>query len=558
MRIIDARRLRGPSLGADGPGAMVEVALTRGEKAMRVARAWRVALHFFANRLGRPEMERGARVRFFRLGLALYVPAPIDALDAALALAEAAVDATVQSLAGTPFFMQRHRRVEQELRRTFARERNRQLVSLASASGRRGAPFLFDDDSVTLGHGASAVTYARDALPRPRDVRWRSLERIPVALVTGTNGKTTTTRLVARMAKLAGLVPGNTSSDGVAIDEVIVEAGDNTGGESARRVLRDPRVEIAILETARGGLLRRGLAVRDVDAALITNVSADHLGEHGVLDVATLIETKAVVAQAVRSGGKLVLGADDEGLMRLPGRRGVERVLFAIDPRRVRAHVARGGHAFMVERGMLVHVGPKLRDEWIAVAAIALTAGGTAAYNLKNALAASALAWTLDLARDAIVEALRTFGSRPEDNPGRGGVVTTSKGTRVLLDFGHNPAAAKELYAWAHTLAGAKGRVIAVLTQPGDRDDRAMAAFARAVADSGAERAVVWEAESLLRGRSAGEIVKTLVTALRATEMQSVMRAASEQDAVTRALRGARASDVVVVSPSLDRAVAED
>src|SRR6185312_1711714 len=154
------------------------------------------------------------------------------------------------------------------------RHRDPGLVAIERAARAHRVPFLFDDASVTLGHAARSRTYALGAIPKT--IPWTSLGAIPAALVTGTNGKTPTTRMVARIAKHAGLVPGNTSSDGTAIDEVIVDPGDNTGGESARAVLRDSRVQIAILETARGGLLRRGLAVTNVDAALITNVSADH------------------------------------------------------------------------------------------------------------------------------------------------------------------------------------------------------------------------------------------------------------------------------------------
>ncbi len=557
MRIVDARRLRGPSLGTDGPGAIVEVALSRGEDPKRVARKWRDVVRYVASVLRREAMGEGARVRTFRGGLALYVPAPIDALHAALDLVELGVDAVSQILAGTPFYMQRHARRERELLREFVRERRPRLLALERAARVRGVPFLFDDESVTLGHAAKAVTYPLDALPSAEHVRWRALDRIPVALVTGTNGKTTTTRLVARMAKLAGLIPGNTSSDGVAIDERIVEAGDSTGGESARQVLRDPRVEIAILETARGGLLRRGLAVRDVDAALITNVSADHLGEHGVLDVATLAETKAVVGHAVRRGGKVVLGADDRELVRLAPTFAAERVWFAASARAARRAIESGETTFTIEQGAIVRVRGDERRVLAALDDVPLTHAGAAPHNVKNALAAAALAWALGLPDDAVVAALKTFGLAAGDNPGRGQVITTSVGVRVVLDFGHNPAAAIDLYAWARTLAGAKGRVHAVLTQPGDRSDRAMQSFARAVAQSRIDSAVLWESESLLRGREPRETTAILRRALRAAGLgpRAITVAEGEASAVRAALDRARRGDVVVVSPSLDRSV---
>ena len=536
MRIVDSRRLRGPSLGASGPGAIVEVALERGERIEKAIRAARSSLAWMSARLRQPAMARGAIVRAFDGGFALFVPAPIDRLEPAVDVLDWVIDdATERS--------DRPRAVKR-LRAELVRHRDPALVAMQRAARVHRLPFLYDDDVITIGHAGSSIRHALGSIPSPRELPWKSLAAIPVALVTGTNGKTTTTRLVARIAKLAGLVPGITSSDGTAIDEAIVDAGDNTGGESARAVLRDPRVQIAILETARGGLLRRGLAVTNVDAALITNVTADHLGEHGVLDLKTLVATKAVVGHAVKKGGKLVLGADDPQLRKFASSFAAERVLFAIEPKNVRAH---RGHAFVLHEGSLVHVHGRSRDVLVRVDEVPITDGGRAVHNVKNALAAAALAFSLDLPRDAIVAGLRSFGS--SDNAGRGNVVTTSKGVRVLLDFGHNPAAVKDLYAWARTLGT---RVFAVLTQPGDRTDDAMQDFARAVVDAGIAEAFVWETESLLRGRAAGSITATLTRALRGTR---TTRAKTEAEAIRAALKRAKKGDVVVVSPSLDRAL---
>jgi UDP-N-acetylmuramyl tripeptide synthase len=519
---------------------MVEVELERGETAARAERDARRTLKRVFDALGRRRAPM--TVRRFRGGLAFFVPATIDALSATLDVLEwvithpRASDAEIER--GSP-----------ELERAFRDESNPRLVALHAEAVARRVPFLVDDERVTVGHAAHARTFPLRRIPRT--IPWRALHAIPVALVTGTNGKTTTTRLVARIAKHAGLRPGNTSSDGTAIDEIVVDRGDNTGGESARAVLRDRRVQIAILETARGGLLRRGLAVTNVDAALITNVTADHLGEHGVLDVKTLVDTKAVVGGALKKGGRLVLGADDPQLRRIAPRFPAERVLFALDPKHVSAHVARGGHAFLVEGGAIVHAHRRTRESIVRIHEIPITDAGRAPHNVKNALAAAALAWSLGLSRDAIAAGLRSFGMK--DNPGRGAVLDVD-GVRVVLDFGHNPAAAAALYAWARRLAGAGCRVTAVLTQPGDRDDDAMDAFARSVVRAGATRVIVWEGSSLLRGRAKGEIVRQLARSIRSLGLRAE-RALSEADAVRRALARSKPGDVIVVSPSLDRAL---
>ena len=242
----------------------------------------------------RPELGKGAHARIFLGGLALLIPAPIDVLLPAADLNEWAIDAARRELLGRRVVLSRES--GRRLRRRFHDAEHPALIAIESAARAHGAQCLWDDDEVTLGLGKHARSFDMDALPSPSSIDWDAVGRIPVALVTGTNGKTTTTRWVARMAKHAGLVPGNSSTDGVTIDERIEETGDWTGAEASRRVLRDPRVELAILETARGGILRRGLAIDGYDAALITHVNADHLGEFGVFDVDTMAATKAVVA----------------------------------------------------------------------------------------------------------------------------------------------------------------------------------------------------------------------------------------------------------------------
>src|SRR5690606_22265348 len=149
---------------------------------------------------------------------------------------------------------------------------------LAAEAKERGVPLLWDDSEVSLGAGARSATFARSAIPDVADVEWSSLGTIPIALVTGTNGKTTTTRLLARIAREAGLRPGATSSDCITVGDEVIEQGDWTGPAAARTVLRRKDVDVALLETARGGLLRRGLAMDSCDVALVTNVSEDHTG----------------------------------------------------------------------------------------------------------------------------------------------------------------------------------------------------------------------------------------------------------------------------------------
>ncbi len=553
MRIVSSRRLRGPSLAGREPGAIAEVAL-EGEDAGAAEGAWREALSRMSERLSRGELARRASARAFRGGLALFVPAPIDALLATTDLNEWAIEAAAAALfAAEP--PEDEREARRRLERAYRREASPRLRALERAASARGVPFVWDDDAVTVGLAARSRTYPLDDLPRARDVRWKGLGGIPVALVTGTNGKTTTTRLVARMAKLAGLLPGSTSSDGVAIDERVVEAGDWTGAEAARMVLRRPEVRLAVLETARGGILRRGLALDGCDAAVITNVSDDHLGEFGVTDLATMAQVKAVVGHAVRPGGKLVLNAEDPELARLAPSFAAELVLFALDPSAVRAHLASGGTAFVLSDGALARVGPEGRDALATLDETPLTFRGAARHNVANCLGAAALGWSLGLPREAIVQALRTFGASSADNPGRGQVVELEGGVRALLDFGHNPAGLRELYALARTLLAPGGRIHAVHVQGGDRSDEDLAALAEAIAKGGAARVVLWESERLLRGRAPGEIRAVLRRALIAHGLDEadIAEAESEPAAIAAALTGATRGDLLLVAPHITR-----
>ncbi len=195
--------------------------------------------------------------------------------------------------------------------RIAAAEARPALQALVAGAVSRGLPWLLDDETLSLGSGVGGRSFPLTDLPQTGDVPWSELRAAPTALVTGSNGKTTTVRLVAACLRAQGWRPGYCCTDGVFVDGAAVETGDYSGPAGARRVLRDERVEAAVLETARGGILRRGLAVTRADAAVVTNVSADHFGEYGIHDLEALADVKLTVGAVVRPGGVLVLNADD-------------------------------------------------------------------------------------------------------------------------------------------------------------------------------------------------------------------------------------------------------
>ncbi len=215
------------------------------------------------------------------------------------------------------------------VRRSAAEEANDELMWLIDEAAAHGKTLLWDDDHVSVGLGRGSQTWPVRDIPDAID--WDALHDIPVGVATGTNGKTTTVRLAMHILRAAGLNVGLSSTDWVAVNETVIDRGDWSGPGGARAVLREKNVDIAILETARGGLLRRGLGVERADAALITNISEDHLGDFGSRDLDELLEVKWIVSRAVESGGRLILNADDALLRSRAAQYTGERVWFSLE-----------------------------------------------------------------------------------------------------------------------------------------------------------------------------------------------------------------------------------
>jgi UDP-N-acetylmuramyl tripeptide synthase len=333
------------------------------------------------------------------------------------------------------------------------------------------------------------------------------------------------------MADLDGRATGVASTDAVTLRGLTVELGDYTGPDAARMVLRHPEVELAVLETARGGILRRGLALDGVDAALVTNVSDDHLGLYGIDDVETMAQVKAVIGHAVRPGGHVVLNGDDARLTAITFAAQVTRFSTA------------GAAAWSAADGWIARRGARV----LPVDEVPIAFGGAAPYNVANALGAAALAEALGVSQEAIVAGLRGFTA--DDNPGRGNLLDAD-GISVMLDFAHNPESVHAFLSLADRLRGA-GRLHVVAAQPGDRRDEAIVQVAREVAAIRPARVVLHDLLGYLRGRAAGE-VPVLMRAELDRAGVAVEEVAGEAPALERALAGASPGDLVVLFPLLD------
>jgi UDP-N-acetylmuramyl tripeptide synthase len=436
-------------------------------------------------------------------------------------------------------------------------ETRRDLRALLETTASRGLPHVLDESDLTRGSGAGGRSYTLAALPTVAEVPWGELHGIPTALVTGSNGKTTTVRLLAACARANGWQAGYNCTDGVFIDDHTLATGDYSGPAGARMVMRDQRVEAAILETARGGILRRGIAVSHADTAVVTNISSDHFGEYGIHDLAGLADVKLAVAAVVRPSGMLVLNADDPRLRAQAG--GLEQRFgrcpplgwFALDADQaaLQEYRSRGAASCGVRAGRLCLNHSGSEHDLGLVSDMPLSVGGVATYNVANLAGAALAAVTLGIPPETIAAVFARFGESPNDNPGRMMRFDVG-GTRVLIDYAHNPDGLRGLLTVANTMRrSGTGRLGLLLGHAGNRRDADIEELARVAAGFKPDLVVVKENDAQLRGRAPGEVPRIIRAEL---ERLGLPEAAlpvrnSELEAVRYALGWARPGDVLAL-----------
>jgi cyanophycin synthetase len=380
--------------------------------------------------------------------------------------------------------------------------------------------------------------------------------RVPVAAITGTNGKSTTVRMVAHVLAEAGRCVGFTSTSGIYVGGELTWKGDASGPQSGRRVLRDPMIDAAVLETARGGILREGLAVPELDVGAVLNVSADHLGLKGIDTLDDLAGVKSVVAESVRRGGLSVLNADDARTLAMARHAGGRLCLFSMSSSRiglVGEHIAAGGLAVLREKigglDQIVLYDRGQRIPIVPVEGIPACHGGALEFNVQNVLAATAVCFGLNVDADAIGHALGNFASSFEQNPGRFNV-HDGHGFRVILDYAHNPSALTALLRAVQAIRPPESRLLGTVSTPGDRRDEDIRAMGRIAGP--AFDLVVFRELPDNRGRPPGEVVRLLAEgALEAgCPAARMLCIRAEEDAADECLRRARPGDVVVLTPT--------
>ena len=551
----DSRRLTGANLYFDAAGAALETAPGLVFDAATLQR-WRGNIARVRAALGWP--EAAVFVREHATGASLTFEAPLDQLYIATEVNEWALyaalglradDTPVDEDSDTPRPHVAHFDDEEALRQLRAladAEAKPRLLKLIDAAHARDVPAHADDDALSIGEGEAAQLWTLDALPDIDAVPWARLHAIPKAVVTGSNGKTTTVRLLAAMLRAYGLRAGYSSTDGLFIDGERVEAGDYSGPVGARTVLRDARVQAAVLETARGGLLRRGLVARDARVAVVTNISADHFGEYGIHTLDDIAAVKLVVAKALAPDGVLVLNADDPMLVPHAASTGKAKVgWFALV---LDDALARSARACGVRDGRLILATDGIEHDLGDVVAMPLTLGGSARYNIANLAGASLAAQALGIAPSSIASVLATFGASNADNPGRLQRWTLGD-VQVLLDYAHNPDGLRGLLQVAEGLRGG-GRLGLLLGHAGNRLEADFRALAAVAAEAKPDR--VWMKDiggDYLRGKESGHVAAILRQSLLAAGMNedALPVCLDEAEASRQALAWARAGDLLVL-----------
>lgn len=546
----DSRRLTGANLYFDLPGAVLE---TRGRADAGALARWRENIAAVATFTG--WRFDTVVVREHATGASLAIAAPLDQLYAATEINEWAWSAAVglREQEALPPFAPGYappwsRGIAlHTLRALLFAEMSPHLDQLLDLAQLQGLPTYSDDDALSIGEGIGSRTWPLEQLPGADEVPWPQLHSIPKAIVTGSNGKTTSVRVLAAMARARGWHTAHSSTDGLYVDGECIDGGDYSGPVGARTLLRRPDVEAAILETARGGLLRRGLTPQAARVALVTNISPDHFGEYGIHNLDDLAQVKLTVARGLAEDGLLVLNAEDELLVRhgaaLPHRIG----WFALDEShpRLRTHREQGGATCGVRDGRLrLHYEGREHDLG-EVAAMPLTLGGRVAYNLANLTGAALAAAVLGVAPERIAQVLAHFGAAPGDNPGRLQRWTYGD-SEVYLDYAHNPDGLGKLLE----VAARPGRRLGLLLgQAGNREDRDIRELAAVAAGFGPDRVVLKDLEGYMRGRAAGEVAAILGDELRRRGLaeNALEVCLDELEAATRLLRWARPGDVLVL-----------
>jgi cyanophycin synthetase len=402
-----------------------------------------------------------------------------------------------------------------------------------------------EDVEDAVGHAAERVMASPEGEP-PHTI----VPTIPVVAVTGTNGKTTTSRMIAHIARTAGKVVGWSNTDGIYLDGELVEAGDYSGPSGAGRVLGLPGVEFAVTETARGGILLKGIGLTRNDVSVVTNVSADHLGLHGIDTLDQLAEVKAVVPHITRRRGWAVLNGDDPRVYAMRNAVRASPWVFSRDPNSpaIREVLDAGGRATTVIDGWVSVLRPRHDpDPLVELTDVPMTLAGLSRFNVENTLAAASAALAAGIPRKKVVEGLESFRPDPEHNPGRMNIFSVpvvDGDVSVVIDLAHNEAGLEALLEIMAGIRAPGARLLLGLGAVGDRTDDLIVRLGE-IGAMGADVVAIGHKERYLRGRTVDELEGLLRDGAERVGVTDVAAYPTEADCLAALVAQARAGDVV-------------
>lgn len=370
--------------------------------------------------------------------------------------------------------------------------------------------------------------------------------RVPVVAVTGTNGKTTTSRMIAHIARTDGKLVGWSNTDGIYIDGEMIESGDYSGPSGAGRILAHKQVELAVTETARGGILLKGIGLTRNDVSVVTNVSADHLGLQGIDTVDQLAEVKSVVPQITRKDGWAVLNADDPRVFAMRGVIKAQPWVFSRDPDSpaIREVLGSGGRATTVIDGWVSVLAPHSdADPLVELVDVPMTLAGLSHFNVENTLAAASAALAIGIPRAVVVEGLRTFRPDAEHNPGRMNFFTIGEVT-VVIDLAHNEAGLEALFEIMNGVRRPGARLLIGLGVVGDRQDDLIEKLGE-IAARDSDVIAIGHKDKYLRGRTVEELDELMRTGAARVGVTSFASYPTEVAALSALVGQALPGDVV-------------
>jgi cyanophycin synthetase len=370
---------------------------------------------------------------------------------------------------------------------------------------------------------------------------------VPVVAVTGTNGKTTTSRMIAHIARADGRLVGWSNTDGIYVDGELVEAGDYSGPSGAGRVLAHPQVEFAVTETARGGILLKGIGLTHNDVSVVTNVSADHLGLHGIDTLDQLAEVKGVVPHITRKSGWAVLNGDDPRVLAMRSTIVAQPWVFSRDPSSpaIREVLDAGGRATTVIDGWVavLRAGADA-DPLVELVDVPMTLAGLSRFNVENALAAASAALAAGIARDSVVEGLRSFRPDAEHNPGRMNCFSLPREVTVVVDLAHNEAGLEALLEIMDGVRRPGARLLLGLSAVGDRTDELIEKLGE-IGARDSDVLVIAHKLDYLRGRTVDELNTLMRAGAERVGVSGVTAYDSEVDCLAALVEQARPGDVI-------------